>query len=222
MTLPDALDELEMAYGHAPEPVTADPWETVVLENVAYLADDRRREEAFLALKKRIGLQPEQILGATNAELTELSSAGIMAGERGERLKKCARIALEEIGGEVETIPQMAPEPAFKLLRKFPGIGEPSAEKILLFAGMKPVLGLESNGLRVLVRFGIGEESDNYGKTYRSAQKEAMAQLPAEIEPLKRAHLLLRRHGQTVCRRTRPQCGECAIATGCRYFHMRR
>jgi hypothetical protein len=37
---------------------------------------------------------------------------------------------------------------AIRALKKFPAIGEPGAEKILLFAGKAPILALESNGLR--------------------------------------------------------------------------
>jgi hypothetical protein len=37
----------------------------------------------------------------------------------------------------------------------FPMIGEPGAEKILLFSGVLPVPALESNGVRVLVHAAI-------------------------------------------------------------------
>jgi endonuclease-3 len=50
------------------------------------------------------------------------------------------------------------PPKAKKLLMRFPMIGEPGAEKILLFCGALAVLALESNGLRVLVRVGVAEE----------------------------------------------------------------
>jgi endonuclease-3 len=54
---------------------------------------------------------------------------------------------------------------AKKALQKFPGIGEPGAEKILLFTRTHPLMALESNGLRVLVRLGFGAEHKNYATT---------------------------------------------------------
>ena len=41
-----------------------------------------------------------------------------------------------------------------KALKRFPSIGDPGAEKILLFTRSYPVMALDSNGLRVLCRVG--------------------------------------------------------------------
>jgi endonuclease III len=35
------------------------------------------------------------------------------------------------------------------------------------------------------------------------------------VRVVQRAHLLLKRHGQELCRRTRPRCAECPLAAGC-------
>ncbi len=64
-----------------------------------------------------------------------------------------------------------------KRCKKFPRIGEPGAEKILLFSQSYPVLALESNGLRVLLRLGFGEERKNYSVSYKLAQAAAQSQL---------------------------------------------
>jgi hypothetical protein len=42
-------------YGKAKPPITADPFELILLENVAYLVSDERREEAFRTLRKHAG-----------------------------------------------------------------------------------------------------------------------------------------------------------------------
>jgi endonuclease III len=77
------------------------------------------------------------------------------------------------------------------------------------------VLALDANGLRVLTRLGYADPARSYAVGYRQAQAAASAQLPAEVLPRQRADQLLRRHGQTVCRRKDPACGECAIAADC-------
>lgn len=101
-------------------------------------------------------------------------------------------------------------------LKRFPGIGAPGAEKILMFCGALPVLALESNGLRVLLRLGHGrEEPKNYAKTYRSVREALAADLPSDAAWLARAHQLLRRHGQEICRNTDPDCGACNLAERC-------
>ena len=54
----------------------------------------------------------------------------------------------------------MASTKARRALKRFPGIADPGADKLLLFAGVTPYLALDSNGLRVLLRLGYGEEDD--------------------------------------------------------------
>jgi len=190
----------------------------VLWESVGYLADDGRRMRAFADLRDRIGRAPDHILAASPETLRQITGAGIMADRQAEKLLRCAQIALEELGGDTDSIRELSAEEAFKLLRRFPGIGEPGAEKIMLFSRMKAVLALESNGLRVLIRLRFGEESKSYAATYRSAQKAAVSEMPSDFANLIRAHQLLRRHGQEICRRTTPLCPDCALSKDCKYY----
>ena len=107
---------------------------------------------------------------------------------------------------------------AKQALRKFPGIGEPSAEKILLFTRSYPVLGLDSNGLRVLVRLGFGEEKKSYTATYRSVQEAIHSQLVEDYDWLISTHLLLRQHGKELCKTSPPVCEKCPVRKSCGYF----
>ena len=80
-----------------------------------------------------------------------------------------------------------------------------------MFAGKYPVLGLESNGLRVLLRLGFAREQKNYAASYRAVQNVLSNQLLEDCESLVAAHQLLRRHGQELCKRSRPLCDECPL-----------
>ena len=77
------------------------------------------------------------------------------------------------------------------------------------------VLGLDSNGLRVLTRLGYGTAEKNYAATYKSATTSALAELGPDIEPLIDAHLELRHHGQMVCKTANPRCGVCVLRMQC-------
>jgi endonuclease III len=107
---------------------------------------------------------------------------------------------------------------AKKALQTFPGIGESGAERILLFCHTHAVLALESNGLRVLLRLGFGEEKKSYSTTYRLVQKAVEEGLEKEYSWLIQAHLLLRHHGQELCKRTKPECKKCPLAADCEFF----
>jgi len=171
-------------------PVSTDPWELIVHENCAYLVPPKTRQERFLALKKKTGLKPQALLRSAEP-----------------KLRRCAEMLIE-----------LGRDALFdrKALKKFPGVGEPGADKLLLFSRKAKSLAPDSNGLRVLLRLGLGAEDKSYAKSYRSAA-EAVAPLPDDWELLIAAQLLLQRHGQTLCRRSAPKCEVCALAKDCAF-----
>ena len=187
------LDLLETAAGPADPLPSTDGWELVLAENVADLVDDDRRREALRELRRLVGIEPEQILAASDDVLLQVV-AGMQPTARVARLRRCAELAIAE-----------AP------WTRFPGIGKPGAERIALFTGTRAVLALDSNTLRVLVRLGYGDPDAAYATTYRQAQTQASTELAETVGARQRAHQLLRRHGQTICRRTAPGLDDARI-----------
>src|SRR5581483_5286006 len=129
ITLPQVVDRLQSHYGKQKPPKLAGPWEMILWENVAYLADDERRLKAFQTLKKRIGTEPDRILSASRDAILDVTRHGIVAEQFADKLRTCARIALEEFDGDLRPVLTLTLPKAKKALQKFPGIGEPGAEK---------------------------------------------------------------------------------------------
>jgi len=215
------IDALEKLYGGLRPSKTKDPFEIVLWENVAYLVDDHKRARAFALLKKSVGLRPADILAAPEESLWAVASFGIKPDLRVATLKRCAEIAAKEFDGDVRSALALPPKEAMRKLRKFPSIGEPGAEKILLFTRGHPLFALDSNGLRVLLRLGYGKESKSYGASYRSVRETVSGEIVSDCDWLIRAHLLLKRHGQETCRRSAPACEICPIQDGCAFFKVR-
>ena len=213
------IDELEKFYGRPEPPKVADPLGMILLDNVAYLLSDERREQAFNALRERVGLSPPEILMAHEETLLEVARLGGMhPAARADKLRRIAQIALQEFDGNLESVLKQSLAKAKKSLKKFPGIGDPGAEKILLFSRTHPILALDSNGLRVLLRLGYGEERKSYASTYRSAQEAAEGESKKDFDWLICAHQLLRRHGQELCKRASPLCPSCPLKRSCVYY----
>jgi len=236
-----ALDALERLYGPPAHPPVTDPLGLILWESVAYLVDDERRGAAFRALASRVGISAEAILEASPAVLEEIAGlGGIMPELRAGKLREIAEIALDRFGGDVAAQlrrpgrpgqpgrpgrpgqPGLPPAQARRELRRFPGIGEPGAEKILLFTGTEPVLALDSNGLRVLLRLGYGKEAKSYASSYRSAQKAAAQDIEENCARRVRAYELLRRHGLELCRRSAPKCEICPLTASCAWYSTNR
>jgi len=217
LTFSKLVDKLHEHYGRPAPGVSIDPLELIIWENIAYLASDGRRAEAFATLKRSIGTRPEQILAAKHSALAAIGEAGILPDVSAEKLLTIARIAYEEFGSDLHSVLKKPLPQAKKALRRFPGIGDPGTEKILLLTRSYPLMALDSNGLRVLCRVGFAEEQKNYSATYRSIQDAIREQLPKDYDSLIRAHQLLRQHGQGLCKRSKPRCPECPVRGSCNY-----
>jgi endonuclease-3 len=217
ITLSKLVDKLQQHYGAPAPPPSTDPLELIIWENVAYLASDKRRAEAFATLKQEIGTRPEQILAAQHSASAAIGKAGILADVSAEKLLSIAKIVCEEFDSDLRSVLKRPLPQAKKALKRFPSIGDPGAEKILLLTRSYPVMALDSNGLRVLCRVGFAEEQKNYSATYRLAQDAVHGQLPRDYDSLIRAHQLLRQHGQERCKRSEPRCAVCPVRNGCNY-----
>jgi endonuclease-3 len=195
----------------------------VLWENACYLLPDERSREVFESLREQVGLTAKAIAAAPDDILLPLAKRGGMRPEtRVFRWREIARITLTQFAGNLDAILDEPYAKAKRALKQFPNIGDPGAEKILLFCGMAEGLPLESNGLRVLVRMGYGREQKAYGAMYRSVENDLTAELKtAGAQELSLAHRLLREHGKTLCKDKNPHCGECPLLRECDYGEKR-
>lgn len=221
--LEQILRRLEKFYGKQRPVGPTDAYEMVLYRNSGYPQSDERCTKGFEALKKEIGLQPEKILGTPDKKLAEVMRAGGMVPElRARRLKEIALIVKRDFGGDVRTALQQPLPEARKALKKFPTISDAGAEKILLFTNTAAVAALPSNCIHVPLRLGFGTGRKNWAASYREAQEAVRAELPENCGAHLRAYLLLKRHGEVLCKTTRPKCDECPVSDECRYYRSIR
>ena len=160
-------------------------------ENACYLLPDERRAAVFQGLQKQVRLTPKAILKADPDILLALATMGGMRPKvRVFRWQEIARITLSQFDNDLDQILKLPYAQAKKALKQFPNIGDPGAEKILMFCGAAPGLPLEWNGLRVLTRAGYGRWQKSYAATYKSVQTALKAELPRKAETIAQAHML--------------------------------
>jgi len=213
------LGRLEKLYGK-PAPLPAPhPLDILLYDNVVYLAGDAMRAAAFAALKQRVGLEPEKILAAPQPVLLEICGmGGIVPKNSAAKLREIAALVLEKFHGRLDSVLTFPSRQARKALKEFPGVGDPGADKILLFTRAEPVFAMDSNALRVVCRLGFSPEAKNYSATYRAAQAALAAEIPHTCDALLRAYQLLRKHGMEICKRSKPLCEECPLQRDCEFF----
>lgn len=213
------VTKLRRKYGVPPKP-PADPWEIIARTAASYLVDDERVTETYASLVSKIGSRPEAVLDANPAAVTTaISRGGAFLEDRVRKLTQSARLAVTLFQGDMRQLAKIPQRDAKRRLLKFPGIGEPGADWILLLTRSQRGLALESNGLRVIQRIGFSEEKKNYSASYRAAvgALESVA-ASGTYEFLIEAHQLLRQHGKETCTRTAPRCELCPVRKHCNFF----
>ncbi len=199
--------------------------------NSGYPATDTSCSKGFDALKREVGLKPEEILAASSAKLAKLLRlGGIVPEQRTARLHEIARKVKSEFGGNLKAELKKRMQEKYqasksihsakKILREFPVIGEPSADKILLFSKLAPVAAVPSASLGVPMRLWFGKEGKSYAADYRKVREKLDRELPKTFEERQRAYLLLKKHGQEICKRSAPKCELCPLTAQCAYIQL--
>jgi endonuclease-3 len=212
------LDELEIRYGKQRAFAPTDPYEFLAWWHCGYPASEERCAKGWKSLTTEIGIKPREIKSAKKSQLARALKAGGMVPDlRAARLREIAKRVDEEFSGDLRAaLSHLDAAQARKMLKSFPGIGDPGADRILLFGGLIPAAAVPSSSPHVLVRVQSGKESEKYTANYAAAQL-ILETLPAAFEARIRAFLLLNRHAQQLCKRVRPDCGHCPLAARCAF-----
>lgn len=221
MTVQRILDKLESFYGRQEPYWPTDPFRFLLWWYCGYPASDVNCAKGWEGLNKEIGVSISEILSVSSGELADAIRPGGMLPElRAARLKEVAARVKDEFAGDLRAALVGPVARVRKILKSFPSIADPGVDRLLLFGGIAPVAAVSSNCPYVLVRIQHGAEGKNYAATYREAQAAIEAEVSAKFDARTRAYLLLKRHGQELCRPTKPKCPECPIRTICGFWRQ--
>ena len=92
------------------------------------------------------------------------------------------------------------------------GIGQETADSIILYAAGKPVFVIDAYTRRIISRLGLAPEKDSYG----AYQALFMENLPPDAQLFNEYHALLVCLAKNVCRR-RPLCPQCCLNDICQF-----
>lgn len=90
------------------------------------------------------------------------------------------------------------------------GIGQETADSIILYAAAKPVFVIDAYTRRIWSRLGLAPQKDSYG-AYQAFFTE---HLPSDARLFNEYHALLVCQGKNICRR-RPLCPQCCLNDIC-------
>ncbi len=207
----------DLAQRYPVPPVLTDPLQLILWENMGYLIDDQRRATLFDEFGTRVGFSARQIQDAESAVLLDIAGRGGMnPAMRVGRWREIADITLARAGGDLDATLRALPlAKARALLKAYPTIGDPGADKMLLFAGIAARPSLDSNGVRVLARLGYFIEQKAYGPCYTAAIAALTRHGVLDRDWLVTAYVALREHGKALCKRSAPLCMACPMDAAC-------
>ena len=93
------------------------------------------------------------------------------------------------------------------------GIGEETADSIILYAANKPIFVIDAYTRRIINRLGLAPKNAGYGE-YQSL---FMNNLPADTQMFNEYHALLVCLAKNICR-SRPLCPKCCLNALCRFY----
>ena len=219
----DLLDSLESQYGALDPAAPTDPYEFLIWWHCGYPASEERCSKGWASLTRAIGIAPKQLGAASTAKLTgALKPGGMVPAVRAGRLKEIAARVQGEYGGDLRSaLSRLSAPQVRRALKSFPGIGNPGADRIVLFCRLAPVAAVPSACPHVLVRVLHGPEGPKYVAVYSDAQR-TLNTLPATFDARIRGYLLVARHGHEICKRTNPLCERCPLRSQCAFANRSR
>ena len=155
----------------------------------------------------------EAIAALPVEELAEVIRSSGYFNAKARKLQAFASHVLELYGGDLDGMFQQDVADLRSELLSIHGIGEETADDIIVYAAEKPSFVMDSYTRRIVDRMGLTPEGKNQG--YRSYQSLFQDNLPNDTPLFNEYHALLDHHAKVTCTKREPRCGQCCLAELC-------
>ena len=188
----------------------ADPFEVVVGSILVQNTNWVNVERAIAQLKAADALTPEAMNTLSDAALETLV---LPSGQYRQKTKKLrAFLALAGAHGGLGPLLSLPPAELRAAALGTWGIGEETADCIVVYASRQPAFAIDAYTRRIFSRLGMGPEAT---ATYGQWQSYFTGALPEDRDLFARYHALIVMHAKHFCRKLRPLCGECTLLPRC-------
>ena len=126
------------------------------------------------------------------------------------KLKEFSNFVLENYGGDLKSLFALPIDEMRRQLLSVWGIGEETADDIILYGAKKPSFVVDMYTKRLLARMGW----EIKGKSYQAYQQLFHDSLPHDEYLFNEYHALIDYHAARICKK-KPLCDKCALAEQC-------
>ena len=209
-SLQDIFDRMLARYGEQHWWPADTPFEMMVGAVLTQATAWTNVEIAIARLKDAAALSPAAIRGMDTDTLAALIYSSGFYNAKAQRLKALVAYLGETYDDDIDA---MRPGDGAKLRRELlgvKGIGEETADAILLYALGKPSFVIDAYTRRLISRLGIAPDSE----AYSAYQKLFSENLQQDTTMFAEYHALIVQHGKETCRKT-PVCEGCCLRSVC-------
>lgn len=192
-------------------PSKKDYYKILIATILSQNTNDKNSINAFKRLEEKIGVEPHKILNADIDEIAEAIKTGGLYRVKAKNIKEATKEILTKLDGDLTKLAKMGYEEARDLLLRIPGIGDKTADILLLKLG-HPAFPVDTHIKRITRRLGLVDRKAKYQEISEFWRKN----LPSE--KYLDAHLELIAFGRRICRSINPRCSICPLKYICRYY----
>ncbi|SES74977.1 DNA-3-methyladenine glycosylase III [Methanococcoides vulcani] len=156
-------------------------------------------EKAIGALKRSDLIEPEQLANADVEHIEELVRCCGFYRQKAKRLKDIAQFFTTE---GMDNIFQLPTEELRELMLSLNGVGNETADSIVLYAADKPKFVIDAYTTRIMKCIGIEGN-------YMQLQKLFETELPSDVPLYKEYHALIVEYAKNYC--GKKQCDDCVL-----------
>jgi len=208
--LKDIYHRLMDCYGQQHWWPAEGPFEMIVGAILTQSAAWVNVEKAIASLKAAEALSPQALRRLPLAEIAALIRPSGYYNAKALKLRSFAQWLGEHYDDNLDKLWTGEINHLRQQLLSIHGVGEETADSIILYGAGKPIFVIDAYTRRIISRLGLAPESNSYA-AYQTLFRHG---LPTEAELFQEYHALLVCLAKDVCRR-RPLCRQCCLKSIC-------
>ena len=190
-----------------------EPFEVIVGAILTQAAAWVNVEKAIANLQAAKALSPDALRQLSLSEVANLIHPCGYYNAKALKLKSLAHWLGEYYNDDLNKLFTNNTERLRQELLSIHGIGQETADSIILYAANKPIFVIDAYTRRIINRVGLAPA----GNSYTAYQALFMDNLPADAELFNEYHALLVCLGKNVCR-SHPLCQQCCLNSTCHHL----
>jgi endonuclease III related protein len=191
-----------------------EPFEVIVGAILTQSAAWTNVEKGIVNLKKAQALSPGALRNLSHDGLAAYIHSCGYYNAKSVKLKAFAEWFGEHYSDSLERMFALPGGVLRAELLQVYGVGEETADSILLYAGKKPAFVIDAYTRRIIDRLGLKPA----GLKYSHYQKLFMDHLPADVQMFNEYHALLVALGKNHCLKRKPVCEGCPLGKLCSFI----